>query len=69
MSELSRRVSRLEAAEAGECPACSPENLRPRVRWPGEPPSPPTPEACPRCGRDLRPLIAAVRAIRWPEAW
>jgi hypothetical protein len=69
MSLLSRRVKALEAGTRTPCPACSPEALRPVIKWPGQPPSPPTPEACPACGRDLRPWIAAVRAIRWPVNW
>jgi hypothetical protein len=68
MSDLTRRVERLEAGR-GPCPTCSPENLTPVIRWPGcpEPPPPTSPEVCPSCGRDLSAVFAAVRAIHYPE--
>ena len=67
MSELTRRVERLEADDGGPCPACAPDALRIRIRWPGEPEPPPPSETCPACGRSLAAEHAAIKAIKWPE--
>jgi hypothetical protein len=67
MSNLQTRVERLEAGNRTPCPACAPEAMRIRIRWPGEPEPPPPSEECPACGRSLAAEMAAVRAIRWPE--